>query len=198
VSRNPVSSVHPASRRRIGYVRVSTTEQNVDMQVDALRAAGADEIRQEKASGRGRNRPVLNGLLTELCAGDVLVGWKLDRVGRSTRHLLEIVEDFNERGVGLVATTQAIDTTTPMGRFFVTVLAAVAELEAETIKERIHAGIAAARRRGVAFGPPRKVTRSKLAAAKKLLRDPTASVSSVAKTLGVGRSTLYRALGALP
>jgi len=198
VSRNPVSSVHPASRRRIGYVRVSTTEQNVDMQVDALRAAGADEIRQEKASGRGRNRPVLNGLLTELCAGDVLVCWKLDRVGRSTRHLLEIVEDFNERGVGLVATTQAIDTTTPMGRFFVTVLAAVAELEAETIKERIHAGIAAARRRGVAFGPPRKVTRSKLAAAKKLLRDPTASVASVAKTLGLGRSTLYRALGALP
>jgi len=91
---------------------------------------------------------VLDALLRELRAGDVLVCWKLDRVGRSTRHLLEIVEDFNGRDVGLVATTQSIDTTTGMGRFFVTVLAAVAELEAETIRERVRAGVDAARRRG--------------------------------------------------
>lgn len=174
---------------------MSTIEQNVDLQRVALRAAGVIEIREERASGRRRNRPVLDALLRELAAGDVLVCWKLDRVGRSTRHLLEIVEDFNARGVGLVATTQAIDTTTPMGRFFVTVLAAVAELEAETIRECVRAGIDAARRRGVPFGPTPKVTPSKLAAAKRLLRsDPNASVSSVARTLGVGRSTLYRAL----
>ncbi len=194
MSRKPVSSVPPPARR-IGYVRVSTTEQNLEMQVEALTAAGADEIRPEKGSGRGRSRPVFNSLLADLRAGDVLVCWKLDRVGRSTRHLLEIVEDLNERGIGLIATTQAIDTTTPMGRFFVTVLSAVAELEAETIKERISAGIISARCRGVAFGPPRKVTPSKLAAAKRLLGNPAASVSAVARTLGVGRSTLYRALG---
>lgn len=140
---------------------------------------------------------MLDALLRELRAGDVLVCWKLDRVGRSTRHLLEIVEDFNGRDVGLVATTQSIDTTTGMGRFFVTVLAAVAELEAETIRERVRAGVDAARRRGVAFGPAHKVTRAKLAAAERLLRgDSAASVASVARTLGVGRSTLYRSLRA--
>jgi len=195
VSRKPVPNPPAPGPRRIGYVRVSTIEQNLDLQRDALRAAGVNELREERASGRRRNRPVLEALLRELRAGDVLVCWKLDRVGRSTRHLLEIVEDFNARDVGLVATTQSIDTTTAMGRFFVTVLAAVAELEAETIRERVRAGVDAARRRGVAFGPARKVTRPKLAAAKRLLRgDSAASVASVARTLGVGRSTLYRAL----
>lgn len=197
MSRKPVPSPPASGPRRIGYIRVSTIEQNLDLQRDALRAADVNELREERASGRRRDRPVLEALLRELRAGDVLVCWKLDRVGRSTRHLLEIVEDFNARDVGLVATTQSIDTTTAMGRFFVTVLAAVAELEAETIRERVRAGVDAARRRGVVFGPARKVTRAKLAAAKRLLRgDSAASVASVACTLGVGRSTLYRALEA--
>jgi DNA invertase Pin-like site-specific DNA recombinase len=194
VSRKPVPSVPPPARR-IGDVRVSTTGQNPEMQVEALTAAAADEIRPEKASGRGRSRPVLNSLPADLRAGDVLVCWKLNRVGLSTRHLLEIVEDLSERGIGLIATTQAIDTTTAMGRFFVGVLTAVAELEAETIKERISAGVISARRRGVAFGPQRTGAPSKVAPAKRLLGEPGTSVSAVARTLGVGRSTLYRALG---
>ena len=133
MSRKAVPGAPASLPRRIGYVRVSTTEQNVGLQRDALHAAGVTQLREERASGRRRDRPVLDSLLRELGAGDVLVCWKLDRIGRSTRHLLEIVEDFNGRGVGLIATTQAIDTTTAMGRVFVTVLAAVAELEAETI-----------------------------------------------------------------
>jgi DNA invertase Pin-like site-specific DNA recombinase len=190
-SHDPVPSLAP---QRIGYIRVSTDEQNLALQRDAMQSAGLVDIREETASGRRRDRPVLGSLLGQLRAGDVLVVWKVDRVARSTRHLLEIVEDLHARGVGFVSLTQAIDTTSPMGRFFVTVLAAVAELEAETIRERVHAGIAAAQRRGVKFGPPVKVTRSKLEAARTLLDDPGASVGSVARTLGVGRSTLYRAL----
>lgn len=186
----------PTPGRKIGYVRVSTGEQNHDLQLDALTAAGVADIREETASGKRRDRPVLTRLLDELVRGDVLVCWKIDRVARSTRHLLEIVEAFTERGIGFVATTQQIDTTTATGRFFVTVLAAVAELETETIRERVTAGRAAARIRGTRFGRTPKVTPSKLEAARRLLAtDPTASVSSVSRTLGLGRSTLYRALG---
>ena len=185
-----------AQGRRIGYVRVSTDEQNLDLQRDAMRAAGVDGIREEKASGRRRDRPVLAAALAELNEGDVLVVWKIDRIARSTRHLLEIVEDLHGRGVGFVSTTQAIDTTNAMGRFFVTVLAAVAELEADTIRERVVAGVESAKRRGVRFGRPVRATDSRIDAARRLLAEPDTSVSGLARTLGIGRSTLYRALSA--
>lgn len=185
---------HRPTQRSIGYVRVSTDEQNLDLQRDAMRAVGVEDIREEKASGRRRDRAVLAGVLEQLQAGDVLVVWKIDRIARSTKHLLEIVEGLQNRGIGFVSLTQAIDTTTPMGRFFTTVLAAVAELEADTIRERVVAGIDSARRRGVKFGPPVKATPSRIEAAQRLLQEPGSSVASVARTLGIGRSTLYRSL----
>ena len=184
----------PSNGRRLGYARVSTEEQNLGLQVDALAAAGAETIFEEKASGRRRDRPVLAEVLAALQSGDVLVVWKIDRVARSTRHLLEIIEALQSRGIGFVATTQSIDTTTPHGRFFVTMLAAVAELEADVTRERVVAGIASARRRGVKFGPPTKATTSRIEAARQLLAQDGASIGAVARTLGMGRSTLYRAL----
>jgi DNA invertase Pin-like site-specific DNA recombinase len=139
-SSSPIISSSP---RRIGYVRVFPDEQNLDLQRDALRVAGVEEVREERAGGRRRDRPVLETLLQELQAGDVLVTWKVDRVARSTKHLVEILGDLQSRRIGFVSLTQAIDTTSAMGPFFVALLAAVAErvakLQADEIRERVAA-----------------------------------------------------------
>lgn len=186
----------PSAPRKIGYVRVSTIEQNLDLQISAIQAVGCTEIREEKASAVKGERPIFDATIADLNAGDSLVVWKLDRAGRSARALLELVEDLKARGVGLVITTLGIDTTTIAGKLFATLLAGFAEFEVAQMRERTTAGRIEAHKRGVKFGPRPKVTPSRLASAKKLLADDGATVSKVARTLGIGRTTLYRALSA--
>ena len=135
--------------------------------------------------------PIFAATVAELRAGDSLVVWKIDRAGRSARALLELVEDLKARGVGLSITTLGADTATPAGKMFLTMLAAFAEFETSQMKERTTAGRIEAKKRGVQFGPRPKMTRAKINAARQLLADPIATVSTVARALGIGRSTLY-------
>lgn len=133
---------------QIGYVRVSTNDQNTDLQRNALNCAGCELIFEDKISGTKAERPGLKKLLRTLSEGDTLVVWKLDRLGRSMRHLVVLVEELRERGINFRSLTDAIDTSTPMGRFFFHVMGALAEMERELIVERTRAGLAAARRKG--------------------------------------------------
>ena len=132
----------------IGYVRVSTNDQNTDLQRNALNCAGCELIFEDKISGTKSERPGLKKLLRTLSAGDTLVVWKLDRLGRSMRHLVVLVEELRERGINFRSLTDSIDTSTPMGRFFFHVMGALAEMERELIVERTKAGLEAARAQG--------------------------------------------------
>jgi DNA invertase Pin-like site-specific DNA recombinase len=136
----------------IGYARVSTQEQETHMQIDALRKAGVEEIHQEKKSGGDRRRPVLAAVLEKLHRGDTLVVFKLDRIARSLKHLLDILEQLESKGAGFRSLTETIDTTTPSGRMMMQIIGAFAEFERELIRERTRAGIKAAKARGVVFG----------------------------------------------
>lgn len=127
----------------IGYVRVSTNDQNTDLQRNALNCAGCERIFEDKISGTKSDRPGLKKLLRTLSAGDTLVVWKLDRLGRSMRHLVTLIEELRQRGVNFRSLTDSIDTSTPMGRFFFHVMGALAEMERELIVERTRAGLAA-------------------------------------------------------
>ena len=196
-AKSGVSASHvmvSSGARKIGYARVSTFEQNLDLQIAALTAVGCTDIRQEKASAVKGDPPIFAQTVAELRAGDSLVVWKIDRAGRSARALLELVEELKSRGVSLSITTLGADTATPAGKMFLTMLAAFAEFETSQMKERTTAGRIEARKRGVQFGPRPKMTPPKLKAARQLLNDPSASVSTVARALGVGRATLYRSL----
>lgn len=133
---------------QIGYVRVSTNDQNTDLQRNALNCAGCELIFEDKISGTKAERPGLKKLLRTLSEGDTLVVWKLERLGRSMRHLVILVEELRERGINFRSLTDAIDTSTPMGRFFFHVMGALAEMERELIVERTRAGLAAAREQG--------------------------------------------------
>ena len=175
---------------KIGYARVSTQEQELGLQLDALEAAGCKKVYSEQVSST-KQRPQLDAALEHLREGDVLVVYRLDRLGRSLKGLIEIVEDLQARGVGFVSTADAIDTTTPMGRFFFHVLASLAQMERELLADRTRAGLAAAKKRGRVGGAPRKMTPAKLAAAKKLL-DGGTPAREVAETLGVSLPTVYR------
>jgi DNA invertase Pin-like site-specific DNA recombinase len=180
----------------IGYARVSTRDQRPDLQMDALREAGCERVFQETVSGAKRDRPELKAAVDFMRIGDTLVVWKLDRLARSTRQLLETVEDFEQRGIGLKTITQNIDTTNAGGRLIFTVFSAIAEFEREIIRERTLAGLDAARSRGRKGGRPRALTEKDLKQARALLADPEISVEDVARRLGVGTSTLYRYLPA--
>lgn len=180
----------------IGYARVSTRDQKPHLQLDALNVAGCDRIFEEAASGAKRERPELRAALDYMRAGDTLVVWKLDRLARSTRQLLETVEGLAERGIGLKALTQDIDTTTAGGRLIFTVFGAIAEFEREIIRERTRAGLDAARSRGRKGGRPRALSDKDLKQARALLTDPEITVEDIARRLGVGPSTLYRYLPA--
>jgi DNA invertase Pin-like site-specific DNA recombinase len=178
----------------VGYARVSTREQNQALQLDALQAAGCARVYTEKASGAQRERPELKAALDYAREGDTLVVWKLDRLARSIRQLIETVEDLEQRKIGLRSLTEAIDTTTPGGRLVFHVFAALAEFERSVIRERTTAGLEAARARGRRGGRPRSLNEGDLAAAKAMLRDPSITVEEVARRLGVGPATLYRHL----
>jgi DNA invertase Pin-like site-specific DNA recombinase len=176
---------------RIGYARVSTRDQNLDLQREALSAAACDKIYEDTISGTKTQRPGLAQALDVLRAGDTLVVWKLDRLGRSVKDLLNFAGGLSDRGVGFVSLTDSIDTTTASGRFFFNVMASLAQMERELMVERTQAGLAAAREQGRIGGRKRIMTDSKIASAKKLLADGMLP-KDVAADLGVSVPTLYR------
>jgi DNA invertase Pin-like site-specific DNA recombinase len=180
----------------IGYARVSTTDQHPEAQKDALDAAGCIRVFTDRASGKLARRSELDAALDFLRPGDTLVITKLDRLGRSVRNLIDLADRLQSGGVGLRVLDQGIDTTTPAGKMFFHVLAALAEFEAALISERTKDGLAAARARGRKGGRRPKVTPAKLAAARKLYDEREHTVAEIAEIVGVARSTLYRALEA--
>ncbi|MBT2513136.1 recombinase family protein [Arthrobacter sp. ISL-30] len=176
---------------RIGYARVSTRDQNLDLQRDALRAAGCDRIFEDTMSGTKARRPGLAKALEALREGDTLIVWKLDRLGRSLKDLLDFAGGLNERGIGFVSPTDSIDTTTASGRFFFNVMASLAQMERELMVERTQAGLRAAREQGRVGGRKRVVTEAKIRSARKLLSQGTPP-KEVATSLGISVPTLYR------
>lgn len=179
---------------KIGYARVSTRDQKPDLQLDALKAAGCERVYQDVASGAKTARPALDELLGQLRAGDVVVIWKLDRMGRSLKHLVELVGRLMERKVGLLSLNDPIDTTSAQGRFVFNLFATLAEFERELIRERTNAGLTAARARGRVGGRPRGLSPQAEAtalAADTLYRERKLSVAAIAQKLHVSKSTLY-------
>jgi DNA invertase Pin-like site-specific DNA recombinase len=186
----------------IGYMRVSKADgsQTPALQRDALVTSGVDvaQLYEDQASGRLDARPGLAAALKALRAGDTLVVWKLDRLGRDLRHLINTVHDLNDRGVGLKVLAgqgAAIDTTTPAGKLIFGIFAALAEFEREVIVERTRAGLAAARARGRRGGAPYKMTAAKLRLAMAAMGQPETHIGALCRELGVTRQTLYRHVG---
>ncbi|WP_041825476.1 recombinase family protein [Laribacter hongkongensis] len=184
----------------IGYARVSTHEQNLDLQIDALNRAGCDLIYTEQASGKSAkksDRPELDHCLRALRPGDTLAVCRLDRLGRSLHDLISIVHQLESRGVGFRSLTEAMDATGPMGKLILHIFAALAEFERALIRERTLAGLAAARSRGRHGGRPRALSDSDARAAVALLAQPGIPVSDICRRFGVSRSTLYGYANAL-
>ena len=180
----------------VGYARVSTQDQKPELQLDALKAAGCEKIFVEKASGAQRERPELTGALDYVRDGDTLVVWKLDRLARSMKQLIETVEGLEEKGIGFRSLTEAIDTTTAGGKLVFHVFGALAEFERSIIRERTRAGLDAAKARGRKGGRPPKLKEADLKAARAMLADKSITVEEVAKHLRVSPATLYRHLPA--
>jgi DNA invertase Pin-like site-specific DNA recombinase len=177
---------------RIGYARVSTDDQVLDLQLDALRSQGVETIYQEHASGKSQARPELANCLKAVRKGDTLVVWRLDRLGRSLADLVQIVGNLEARGVGFESLTERIDTNSPTGKLVFHLFASLAEFERNLIRERTIAGLKSARARGNSGGRPRKLQGKELAMATSLLVNRDNDVTEVAKQFGVHRSTLYR------
>ena len=175
----------------IGYARASTQDQNLELQSDALTKVGCQKIFEDKVSGTRADRPGLAKALEILREGDTLVVWKLDRLGRSVKQLVDLVEELHKQGVQFKSLTDAIDTGTPSGRFFFHVMASLSEMERELIVERTRAGLEMARRLGRKGGRKPKMTDSKIESAKKLLASGVPP-KDVARNLGVSVPTLYR------
>ena len=176
----------------VGYARVSTQDQKPELQLDALKAAGCEKVFEEKASGAQRERPELAAALDYMRNGDTLVVWKLDRLARSLKQLIETVEKLEEKGVGFRSLTESIDTTTSGGRLIFHIFGALAEFERSIIRERTKAGLDAARARGRVGGRPPSLSDDDIAAARALLADGSITTREVAKRLGVSVSTLYK------
>ena len=175
----------------VGYARVSTQDQNLDLQTEALHKAGCKKIFEDRVSGSRAERLGLAQAQDSLREGDTLVVWKLDRLGRSVKHLVDFVGELQKQGVQFKSLTDSIDTGTPSGRFFFHVMASLAEMERELIGERTRAGLEVARRLGRTGGRKRQMTDSKIKAAKKLLSSGV-SPRDVASNLGISVPTLYR------
>lgn len=180
----------------VGYARVSTQDQKPELQLDALRRAECERVFEEKASGAQRDRPELKAALDYLREGDTLVVWKLDRLARSLKQLIETVEALEERNIGFRSLTENIDTTTPGGRLVFHIFGALAEFERSIIRERTSAGLAAARARGKVGGRPPALSEADLTVAKAMLADESIPVKEIAQRLGVSVSTLYKHLPA--
>lgn len=178
----------------IGYARVSTAEQNMALQLDALRKAGVDRVfRDQGVSGSKSARPGLDSCLDHLRKGDVLTVWKLDRLGRNTQHVLTVVDDLMSRGIGFRSITEGLHTEGAMGKAMLTIMAAFAQLERDTMIERTRAGLAAAAANGRKGGRPRKIDDADAAKARQLRQKGIAAVD-IGKMLGVSRATVYRYL----
>ena len=177
----------------IGYARCSRANGDATLQHDALQRAGCERIYTDHLTGTTLDRPELQAALAFARPGDRVAVWKLDRLGRHTRQLIQTVEDLRVREIGLVSLTEAIDTSTAAGRLVFHIFASLAQAEVDNLRERTRAGLAAARARGRVGGRPRVVTDAKIAMAKALLADGRMTVREVCAEIGVGVSTLYRA-----
>jgi DNA invertase Pin-like site-specific DNA recombinase len=182
------------ARMLIGYARVSTQDQDFSLQGDALKKNACKRIYKDQVSGIKSKRPELRKALDYARKGDVIVVWRLDRLGRSLKDLLEIVHRLNERKVGLKSLTESLDTTTPGGRLIFHVFGAIAEFERSLIRERTMAGLRAAKKRGRIGGRPCTLSKKDIAAAKTLLSNPEITVVDVCKQLRTSPATLYRHL----
>jgi DNA invertase Pin-like site-specific DNA recombinase len=181
---------------RIGYARVSTDDQTLDLQRDALKRAKCRHTYEEQASGKNTARPELEACLKALRKGDTLVVWRLDRLGRSLRDLIQLTQDLQGRGIGLESLTEKIDTVSTTGKLVFHVFAALAEFERNLIRERTLAGLKAARARGRNGGRPKKLSPKELKAIRTLLRSNEVPVQDIAAQFKVNRSTLYRNMAA--
>lgn len=178
-----------------GYARVSTLDQNLDSQMDTLTKAGAQVIYTEKDSGKNSNRVELSALLKAASSGDTIIVFKLDRISRSTKHLIELTEYFEQEHIQFISIQDSIDTSSPTGRFFFRVMASIAELERDTLVERTHAGLSSARARG-RFGGCPGTPKHKIDQAIKLYhsKDISYSLKDITEMTGVSKSVLYRQL----
>ncbi len=176
----------------IGYARVSTQDQTLQLQTDALTAAGCARIFSDVASGARTARPGLEQALSHLRQGDTLAVWRLDRLGRSLAHLVQTVGDLERQEKGFKSITEQIDTTTPSGRLVFHLFASLAQFERDLIRERVRAGITAARARGRVGGRPRVLSGAKAKLAAKLMSDRDRNVADICRALNVSRATLYR------
>ncbi|MDN4067631.1 recombinase family protein [Paenibacillus vini] len=178
---------------KIGYARVSTVDQSLNLQIDTLKAAGCERIFEEKASGKKSDRVELNRCLEYLRSGDTLVIWKLDRLGRTTRQLIELSHGLQERGIGLQIITLGVDTSTPAGKLFFAIMAGLAEMEAETIRERTIAGLQAARARGRKGGRP-PMDKNKIDMAITLYDSEKYTIKEITERTGVSKAKIYQTL----
>jgi len=178
----------------LGYARVSTQEQSIDLQLDALNKAGCDEVYQEKYSGKSRNRPELEFCLRTLREGDVLVVWKLDRLARSLKDLVDIINELENKRVGFRSITESIDTTTTGGKLVFHIFGALAEFEHNLIRERTIAGLAAARARGRKGGRKPSMSKADIRKAAAMLKDPNITKKEVAAHFKISRITLNKSL----
>ena len=181
----------------IGYARVSTQDQTLDLQTDALRQAGCEKLFTDTTSGAKSERPGLQDAMNHLRAGDTLVVWRLDRLGRTLKHLIATITDLNDKGIGFKSLQENFDTTTSGGKLIFHVFGALAEFEREVIRERTNAGLQAARARGRLGGRPKIQTKDpkKIALARKLYDDQDMTVQEICEQLHISKSTLYRYVG---
>ena len=180
---------------KIGYARVSTKDQNLELQIEALEKAGCEKIYQEKISGATKNRPELDKMIEQFRKGDELYIWRLDRLGRSLKHIIDMVLSLNEKGIIIKGIVDGVDTSTINGRLFLNLMASLAEYERELIRERTNAGLQSARARGRTGGRPKgyaKETISKLIIMRSVYKDPTKAPEEIYKPLGLTRATFYR------
>ena len=180
--------------QRIGYARVSTEDQNLDMQRDALTAAGCSVIYEETASGKGAARPALEQCRKALRPGDALIVWRLDRLGRSLPDLVQIVSELEQKDIGFESVTERIETGSAAGKLVFHVFAALADFERNLIRERTNAGLAAARARGRVGGRKPKLDAKDMKEIQALWRDKSIPVADIARRYGVSRTTLYKHL----
>jgi DNA invertase Pin-like site-specific DNA recombinase len=179
----------------IGYARISTQEQTLDLQLDSLRRTGCEQLYTDTASGAKTEREGLQGALDHLRAEDTLIVWRLDRLGRTLKQLIELINDFNAREIGFKSLQENIDTTTSGGKLVFHIFGALAEFERDIIRERTHAGLQAARSRGRVGGRPKALNPKKAALAKSLYESKEHSIKDICETLGISRATLYTYVG---
>lgn len=180
---------------KIGYARVSTKNQNLDLQIEALEKAGCEKIYQEKISGTTKNRPELDKMIEQFREGDELYVWRLDRLGRSLKNIIDLVLSLSDKGIIIKGITDGVDTSTMNGRLFLNIMASLAEYERELIRERTNVGLQSARSRGRTGGRPKGFTKEtirKLIAMRTLYKDLSKAPEEIYEPLGISRATFYR------